>query len=294
MHFDERHQETASVENTPNAYKPWIGPGCRIPHLKFADGKSINDLISFDGYTLLIVDAAVIVTDSTSASSYARSAGPVTMSAAVNKPLVKELIMYFNERHIPLKLEDIAPMLNSVESGPQSEIIDLYRRQSVILVRPDLYVLWNLNLNVNQLSTLDIKHIAETACCEVNKDDIIAEWKSTSDFLTKRFITNIQGYRSLHTQAIYFEDADKNAVMRAIAMKAKVETVNLTSKIVNSAENQAPQVETKIRSDEHAAVKLSSHCETEADAVDSAAITLRMSPATDDGSGAVVVTEGPK
>lgn len=236
IHLDEENQDVAPVENTPSEYIPSIGPGCRVPHIKFTDGQSMNDLVAFDGYTLLVVDASVIVTDSTAASSYSHTSDPQLISDGMKKPLVKEIIMHFSQRNIPLTVVDISSKLASVGSA-QAEVVSLYKRQGVLLVRPDLYILWNLCATVESISTFDILHVAETACCEVNKEVIISESKSTAEFLTRRFISNIQGYRSLHVNAIYFENADKNAVMKSIAMKAKTAVVGLNTKIVNSSEH---------------------------------------------------------
>lgn len=176
----------------------------------------------------LVVSSAVCVKDS-AASSYSRRDGSLPMAP----PIIEDLLMYFLERNIPLKVEDISQRIKTA-SEAQNEVTRLYKQHSVIIVRPDMYILWSLRASVREISTFDLKMVAETACCEINRDALITECQNTTDFFTQRFISSIQGYRSLHTQAIYFENTDKGAILKSISRKAKDNVTELTSKITNT------------------------------------------------------------
>jgi hypothetical protein len=99
-------------------YSPSTVPGCRVPHVWLADGRSLYDELGPD-YTLLRMDAAADV------SALVRAAA---------------------ERGVPLKVIDVNPR----DPAPAY-------RNKLILCRPDQHVAWRGNeLPVNVAELVDL------------------------------------------------------------------------------------------------------------------------------------------
>jgi hypothetical protein len=231
----ESHQEAPPLENPPNMYTPCLYPGARIPHLRFFDGVVMNSLVAFDGYTLLVIDDDVKVCD-----SYAHANNFESIEDGLRpKPVISELSNHFKSRSIPIKIVNIKHYLASIINSEESRIAKMYLSNSLVLVRPDLYVLWCLNANVRTISSFDLLNVSQIACCELNVASDTEKSKNTAFFLRNRFISSIQGYRSLHSQAIYFENSNKADVLKAMSIKNKSDVKSLTTKITNSIVTEA-------------------------------------------------------
>ncbi|HVV93939.1 MAG TPA: FAD-dependent monooxygenase [Hyphomicrobiales bacterium] len=116
-------QVIAEEEGGPDqplmAYSPTIWPGARLPHVRLADGRPIQDLIPAEGYTLLRLGGAQAETG---------------------------LVAAFGHYGAPLAQLDIA------EEAPR----EIYG-YDLILLRPDLHVAWRGNLAPDDPAALAAK-----------------------------------------------------------------------------------------------------------------------------------------
>jgi hypothetical protein len=145
-------------------------------------------------------------------------------------PVVKELASYFVIRGIPLKLVNLQSKFEVITDIHQQVLRQLYQEQALMLVRPDLYIAWNLSArcgnSFRKISTIDLQQVAQTVCAEAFDENEIHRNTQTMAWLTRRFITNIQGYRHLHKAAIYFENQDKAKVIESIVAKNRKAATN--------------------------------------------------------------------
>jgi hypothetical protein len=256
IYSNRNHQGIDPVESPVNKLLPALLPGGRLLHLRFHDHSTLNEKISLNGYTVLIIDPAIHVSDefithkgdcfspSTSLrnddyidceeGTTGNSNGKGKSSSAYhsNEPFLNALANAFHSRNIPISFLDLRPYLNTLTENvsnnkAQEEIVNLYRQQMIIIVRPDLYIMWCLKSSCyyhelkESFSVLDINRIAQVACMEIKEDKVEAIVHSTTNWLNRRFITNIQGYRVLHRQASYIENEDKGEMLKMLALKKK-------------------------------------------------------------------------
>lgn len=247
------------VESSVSKYTPVIVPGGRLPHLKLPNAqgkvKSVLDLISMEGYTLLVVNCKVTVEDRLT-SQRAFEAQHERRNANDNgdgddippEAAVRDLSSYFRQRNIPLTVvrlvgekglpQDIrvAGVLDqNTESVGLKTIMSLYKGFQLILVRPDLYITWTLRADEIAISSVVLQKVAQISCAELVEDKQEKRAASVARFYTQRFISNIQGYRTMHNSAIYIENQDKASVINQISQKNKIKlsTVNLNSKPIS-------------------------------------------------------------
>lgn len=241
--YTNHHQQgIPSLESPPSRYSPAIYAGGRLPHIELSkkDHKSIYDTLAFDGYTLLLIDpisiqlkdfhkeATMRSLDEIEASSDKRSDDPY-----LHAPIVVNFLEYFHKRKIPLKVVNIAPYLEELKLSPLPEdklLYHLYHRQHLILVRPDFIITWFLSkqsiTSPTIISIFEILKVAKISCAEIVDEEMMRRNKNRDHWLTRRFISNIQGYRHLHKQAIYFENEVRT---RSIYREYNIETSILAS-----------------------------------------------------------------
>jgi len=66
-----------------------------------------------------------------------------SFKAVLDHPVLKELELFFYDRRIPLSIIDLRDYLKQIEGVVEEKVlVDLYRTQKLVLVRPDLYVNW--------------------------------------------------------------------------------------------------------------------------------------------------------
>lgn len=252
IYTDVNQQGRDGVENSPFIANPQIVAGGRIPHILFPDGSTMNQKIDLDGYTLLVLSPTAQVTDSLAAIIK----GPISVDKSIRNPVVRSLEFFFRRRKIPLKIVHLEHLLTTLTDEEERTIASIYNKQQMVLVRPDLYIAWFLAGFVKTISIFDLERVAQVCCSEVYDFANIQKTIKTSEWLTRRFISNIQGYKSMHNNAVYIENEDKGAVLQLLSRKAKLEKsgdipVKLTTKATEdsgykpSNNRSTPDVEQK-------------------------------------------------
>lgn len=255
------HQGIDSVESPPNMLIPSITAGGRLLHLRMEDRSTLFQKISTHGYTLLVIEPEVVVTDRLNLLDIDSEAPLSSALIAETEPFIGEISAAFHARHIPLSIVDIRSSLQDIfaSDASQLEICKLYDQYSVILVRPDLHIAWTFRKDLARktgISVREIQHIAQVSCMEILDSDVAKTVKTTADWLTRRFITNIQGYRTLHDHAIYVENEDKGEVLKILSKNKDPqgkdkETVNYDNYLTKASESStASTVEKNKTADE--------------------------------------------
>jgi 2-polyprenyl-6-methoxyphenol hydroxylase-like FAD-dependent oxidoreductase len=225
IYHNHEQQGIPALESPPSRYSPAIYAGGRLPHLQLSTIEkklSVYDLLSFEGYTLLVIDPMSIQLkdfhqDSASATtSSSKNIDVEAQNHILDAPIILKFQEYFQKRRIPLKVVNLGLYFSEISQSTIPEEIllyKLYQNQHLILVRPDFIITWFLSKAAvakskgnTVISVFEVLKVAKIACGEIVDDEMMQRNKHRDDWLTRRFISNIQGYRHLHKQAIYFEN----------------------------------------------------------------------------------------
>jgi len=223
VYVNEELQGPEPVESTPNLYHPHVVSGGRIPHLRFTDNLSINDLIAIDGYTLLVIDPSGTVQPPSSL----HLPDACHCCGHAKEVVVAEIEASFAKFGVPLTVVDLRNRLSEIvfAAGDSSaHLKEMYLKQKLVLVRPDLYVVWHMAQvggKVLQMSEIAaVTNVARSRVVGAAREYFVRGAYSSERWLTRRFLTKIGSYRTLHPTAFYVQNQDKSDVM-AMVKRAK-------------------------------------------------------------------------
>jgi 2-polyprenyl-6-methoxyphenol hydroxylase-like FAD-dependent oxidoreductase len=247
-------------------YKPRISAGARLPFCPLSDGTPLFEALSIEGYTLLVLAGGfpsdTSRTPSSALESIKHQASKISVvSAGANEEFkdegacqasVNSLENAFALLGAPLKVLGLSGSQLSITTqhlrGAHRECARLYRKEALVLVRPDRIVAWHMpKQNVQTVLEQEAVEIAQVCCGHIGKNEESAALCSLR-WLTSRFLFSLRPYGFAFPNALPLQNQTKEeaiALLRAKkdaqydASKTKMKEVGKTDQEKNLNEPNA-------------------------------------------------------
>lgn len=161
---------------------PKVVPGGRALHVRLKNGKSIHDLVSNSGYSIF-------------------------RTKNLHSDFAERLIKRFQERLVPIVVHDIYDQLLDVEGERNKYAAALWIEQSLVIVRPDLYVSWTLMTERRAEERED--EIVKTLCGIELGVERIRIANSMSNWLTWRMYEGMKPLRNVFPKGVLVRNEAK-------------------------------------------------------------------------------------